>query len=428
MNHADSRRLAAQLENLGMASVEKPEQADLIILNTCVVRQHAEDKIYGRLGALNKIKRKKPELLIAVMGCLVGAQKNRQLMKRVPYVDVLLSPSETGPLLAMLNERFGLTPPHAEEPDSELAAYRLPQEQKDSTVVAFVPAVLGCSHGCAYCVIPSRRGREISRPRADILTEVKTLAAQGIREITLLGQIVDRYGIDLDGEYDLADLLVDTAALPELHRVRFLTSHPNWISDKLLETVAQHPKICPQMEIAVQSGNDEVLERMRRGYTADTYRQLIDRVRNTIPNAAIHTDVIVGFPGETHEQFMDTRNLMKDLEFDKVHIAKYSERPFTYAALKYPDEVPGEDKEYRRKMLEDLQHEIQTRQNAPLAGQTVEVLVESRNKGRWMGRTPRNKIVFFESDTAQPGQLIPVTIDWAGPYSLVGTLKEGVAS
>jgi tRNA-2-methylthio-N6-dimethylallyladenosine synthase len=252
------------------------------------------------------------------------------------------------------------------------------------------------------------------------MDEVRALASQDVREVMLLGQIVDRYGLDLDEDIDLADLLREVAAIPELYRVRFLTSHPNWITDKLIEAVAGEPKVCPQIEIAVQSGNDTVLERMRRGYTGTAYRALIERVRDHIPDAAIHTDVIVGFPGETDEQFMDTYRLMEDVRFDKVHIAKYSERPGTAAAVRFDDNIPAEEKERRRKMLEDLQKKIQTEKAEGLARMTVEVLVEERDRERWRGRTPHNKIVFFEDERDLAGQLVDVKIDWAGPFSLIG--------
>ncbi len=420
MNEADSRHLASQVEVRGYTESDNPENADLVILNTCVVRQHAEDKIYGRLGSLAKIKRNKnPDMKIALMGCLVGVRKRQKHLKsRFPFVDVFLSPSEIEPLLASLDE----TDADASASADFHQVYDLPASSQ--AVTAFVPAVLGCSHACAFCIIPSRRGPEYSRPKEDVVREVRELTRQGIREVMLLGQIIDRYGLDLEKKTDLADLLRETATIEDLYRVRFLTSHPNWITDRLLDAVAENPQICPQMEVALQSGSDIVLERMRRGYTSDFYRALTTKIRDQIPHAAIHTDIIVGFPGETEEQYMQTYTLLRDLRFDKVHIAKYSPRPGTLAAQKYPDDIPEKEKERRRKHLDDLQHTIQREKNETLLGTTVEVLVEEKDKTRWRGRTPQNKIVFFEHNKDVRGQLVQVTINWTGPFSLIGKVDD----
>jgi len=285
-------------------------------------------------------------------------------------------------------------------------------------VTAHVPVVLGCSHACSFCVIPYRRGPEHSRPREEILAEVRSLARQGIREVMLLGQIVDRYGVDFDDGTDLSQLLRDVAAVEGLHRVRFLTSHPNYMTDALLETVAGNPILCPQLEVAVQAGNDEVLARMRRGYTAEHFRALVERIRQIIPDAAIHTDIIVGFPGETDAQFEDTRRLLADLRLDKVHISKYSERPKTLATRQLPDDILLEVKEARWQVLEDQQAAILEEKNRPLRGQILPVLVEAPFKGRWRGRTPHAKVVFFDAPGAQPGDILNVQIDWTGPFSL----------
>ena len=419
MNAADSRHLATQLEALDYVAVEDAAEADLVVLNTCVVRQQAENKIYGRLGSLNRMKRSRPEMKIALMGCLVGVKDNPELRAKFSFVDYFIPPSGVDILIkALLGEEVDTYDPEAH--------YELPEVQQNE-VTAFVPVVLGCSHACAYCVIPSRRGREHSRPAEDVLREVKHLAEQGVREVMLLGQIVDRYGLDLADGPDLAGLLRRVVAeVPELYRVRFLTSHPNWITDALLDAVAEVDAICPQLEVAVQSGNDEVLRRMKRGYTGQAYRELVKKIRTRIPDAAIHTDVIVAFPGETAEQFEDTVRLLKDVEFDKVHIAKYSERPGTHAAVHFPDDVPADEKERRRKVLEELQKEIQTRRNERFLNERLEVLVEGRNKGRWQGRTSQNKIVFFEGGEGDMiGKLVWVKIGWTGPFSLIGTLDAG---
>jgi tRNA-2-methylthio-N6-dimethylallyladenosine synthase len=356
------------------------------------------------------------------------------LQKRFPFVDVFLPPSETAPLLDFLQDK-GL---FQDQRDEELRTRALrdaiqdedlpmPALQRGQTVTAHVPIVLGCSHACTFCVIPYRSGAERSRPMADILTEVRSLARQGVREVMLLGQIVDRYGTDFQDGTDLSRLLRELAQIEELARIRFLTSHPNYMTDEILETVAAVEKICPQIEVPIQAGNNEVLENMRRGYTQEQYRALVDRIRAIIPGAAIHTDIIVGFPGETEAQFMDSFHVVKDLRFEKIHISKYSVRPKTIAARKLPDDVSPEEKHRRWEVLENLQREILDEKNRPLRGQTVQVLVEELYKDKWRGRTRHGKVVFFEDANDRLGQVVDVTLDWTGPFSLVGkTATPGV--
>ncbi|HQQ05028.1 MAG TPA: tRNA (N6-isopentenyl adenosine(37)-C2)-methylthiotransferase MiaB [Kiritimatiellia bacterium] len=417
MNEADSRQLAAQLEAIGYAPCEKAEEADLVILNTCVVRQQAENKIYSRLGSLQRLKQERPEMKIALMGCLVGVRGADEVKKRFPYVDVFLAPSETEPLIRFLGGH--LDPEDSLQTDFH-QVYTLPEQQRGRAVTAFVPAVLGCSHACSFCIIPSRRGPERSRPGEDVLEEIAALARQGVREVMLLGQIIDRYGLDLPGGPDLAGLLRKVARIEDVWRIRFLTSHPNWFTDRLIEAVAEEPKLCPQFEIAVQSGSDEVLERMRRGYDSARFIDLAAKVRRLIPDAAIHTDIIVGFPGETDAQYNETCELLKQLRLDKVHIAKYSPRPGTLAAKRYADDIPEDVKEQRRKHLDDIQVAIQKDQNRRLENTVVEVLAEDMDKNRWRGRTPQNRIVFFESPCDCLGKLVRVKIDWTGPFTMTG--------
>jgi tRNA-2-methylthio-N6-dimethylallyladenosine synthase len=444
MNEADSRRLASALERLGCGPAERVEEADVVVLNTCVVRQSAEDKCYGRLGSLRPLKEQRPETVIGLMGCLVSVHDLAPLQRRFPWVDIFLPPSEPEPLLALLTERGLVDEARALEAQAAARRYRLPDgglllpaHEQGTLVSAYIPIVLGCSTGCTYCVIPYRRGPERSRPRDEIVAEARALAAQGVKEITLLGQIVDRYGLDLADlqTCTLADLLRRLHQIEGLLRIRFLTSHPAWMTDELLDAVAELPKVCEHVEVPVQAGDDEVLARMQRGYIADDYRRLVARIRERIPNASIATDVIVGFPGETAEQFQRTYELLAELRLDKAHIARYSPRPQTLAARKYPDDVPPEEKERRRKALDDLQSEIVGQINARLLGQTVEVLVEGRDekkaspergpearsrRGRWYGRTRTDKLVFFEDDDAWLGKLAQVRVTWTGPWSLIG--------
>ncbi len=430
MNAADARTLAARLEALGYTPCQKPDQADVLVLNTCVIRQQAEDKIHSQLIRMAPHRQRRPEVTLAVMGCMVGKRERAQLQTTYPFVDLFLPPSEPDALLELLQRReldaAAGAATKLRTADDEWPV--LPASALGRAVTAHVPVVLGCSHACSYCVIPSRRGGERSRPRAAILTETRRLAAEGVREITLLGQIVDRYGLDLDDGSDLAGLLTEVAALPALLRVRFLTSHPNWVSDRLLDNVAASQKICPYFELPVQAGNDEVLGRMRRGYTAQQYRELVGRIRARLPGAGINTDVIVGFPGETEAQFLDTYRLLEELRLDAIHNAQYSERPGTPAARKLPDDVPAAEKERRWQLIEALGKRILAEKHAALRGQVVEVLVEGRDakRDRWFGRTPENKLVYFSSPRDQLGQLVKVAVEWTGPFTLIGKPAETI--
>jgi tRNA-2-methylthio-N6-dimethylallyladenosine synthase len=428
MNVADSQRAASALEKMGYRQTGRAEEADVIILNTCVVRQSAEDKAIGRLQSLKPLKRKNPDLVINLMGCLVGikGQQNR-LKQRFPFVDVFSPPSDYEPLLDYLAEREGLDLEQETRQeryalmDSELL---LPRQSQGKMVAGYIPIVLGCSHACTYCVIPSRRGTERSRPVDVILREARSLTAQGVREITLLGQIVDRYGKD-DTEFpSLAQLLRWLHEIEGVERLRFLTSHPNWMTDELLDAVAELPKVMPHVEVPVQSGDDEVLANMRRGYTANQYRVLVEHIRDRIPQVAIATDVIVGFPGESEAQFHNTYNLLQELKLDVAHLARYSPRPGTISATRMQDDVPDAEKWRRFRALEDLQAEIAAKINATYLGQTTEVLFEGQRKGRWQGRTPTNKIVFVETDHDLMGAVTPVEITWTGPWSMQARLVK----
>jgi tRNA-2-methylthio-N6-dimethylallyladenosine synthase len=303
----------------------------------------------------------------------------------------------------------------------------LPTHERGNLVSAHVPIVYGCSHACTFCIIPFRRGAERSRSVGEIVAHVRSLAQQGVKEVTLLGQIVDRYGKDIPDGPDLADLLrvIDgIAAESGIARVRFLTSHPNWMSDKLLQTVAELPHIMPHIEVPVQAGNDTVLANMRRGYTADQYRKLVAKIRQIIPEVAIHTDVIVGFPGETEAQFMDTYRLLEELKLDKVHLAVYSPRPQTVSERRMTDDVSAAEKKRRFDLIDELQAQVLAEINQQYLGKTVQILVEDQHKGKWRGRTPQNKLVFFESDQEWRGKLLEVEITWTGPYSMQGRLPR----
>jgi tRNA-2-methylthio-N6-dimethylallyladenosine synthase len=431
MNTADSQLLASELERMGYSAAEDPNQADIMVVNTCVVRQQAEDKAMGRLGLLNEIKQQQPDKIIGVMGCLVGVKDPLALRKRLPYVDVFMSPSQPDAMVDFLKSRMneaeilGLEQRQREQlhliQDGDLI---LPAHEQGNLISAHVPVVYGCSHACTFCIIPNRRGIERSRSVGEIVAHVRSLTRQGVKEVTLLGQIVDRYGKDIPDGPDLADLLRivhQTAEENGLERIRFLTSHPNWMNDKLLDTVAELPRVMPHIEVAVQSGDDEVLARMKRGYTADQYRRLIERVRERIPGVAIHTDIIVGFCGETEAQFQNTYAMLEELELDKVHLARYSPRPNTVSARRMVDDVPEEVKKLRHEALDELQARVIAKINSRFLGQTVPVLVEEIHKGKWRGRTPHDKIVFFEDEaTDWRGKIADVEITWTGPWSMQG--------
>jgi tRNA-2-methylthio-N6-dimethylallyladenosine synthase len=287
-----------------------------------------------------------------------------------------------------------------------------------------VPIVLGCSHACTFCIIPYRRGTEHSRSVGEITTEVRSLVSQGVKEITLLGQIVDRYGKDIADGPDLSALLRIVSQVEGLERIRFLTSHPNWMTDKLLDTVAELPRVMPHIEVPVQAGNDQVLENMHRGYTVDDYCRLIERIRERIPNVAIATDIIVGFPGETEIQFQDTYALLEELRLDVAHLARYSSRPGTVATRRMQDDVPDAEKWHRFRLLEDQQERITGEINASYLGEMVEVLFEEQVRGRWKGRTPTNKLVFVETNQDLRGQIHNIQITWTGPWSMQGRLMD----
>jgi len=427
MNVADSRRVASALEELDYKPTPHAEEADVVVLNTCVVRQSAEESALGRIGSLKNLKRRKPEAIINVMGCLVGIKGTADLEEQFPHVDVFSPPSDPGPLMAYLTQDKSKA--WEQEATSRRFAFMdgeltLPEVDQNNLVSAFVPVVLGCSHACTYCIIPYRRGVERSRPVQDVLNEVRSLVSQGVKEVTLLGQIVDRYGLDLPDPTSLPALLRLIHDVDGLKRVRFLTSHPNWFSIELMDVVAELPKIMPHIEVPHQAGHDQVLKDMKREYTVKDYRELIERIRTRIPDVSIATDVIVGFPGETEQYFQSSYNLLKELNLDVVHLARYSVRPGTVAARRIEDDVPEEEKWRRFRLIEDLQEGIAADINRQYQDQRVDVLFEGWHKGRWRGRSPQNKLVFVESEQDLQGKIKEVRITWTGPWSMQGRLLE----
>ncbi len=410
MNVADSAKLGAGLERLGFEAVADAGSADVVVLNTCAVRQGAEDRAVSKLGRLKKLKARRPEMTVALMGCMVG-QRTADLQKRFPYVDVFARPQHFDDILLALGSdpaQLGgeFWPETVSEPQGQLA---------------YVPVIEGCDKFCTYCIVPLRRGRERSRPRDEVVHEVAALVRRGVREVTLLGQTVEAYGHDLDGRPDLSDLMGAIHSLPGLERIRFLTSYPPDMTDRILEGIAQLDKVCEWFSLPVQSGDDAVLSAMRRGYTVAQFRDRIAKVRSLMPQAGITTDIIVGFPGETDAQFASTYRLLEELRFDKVHVAMYSPRPGTFAWRKLEDAVPEDVKKERLRAVEHLQERIAGEINRGLFGTTQPVLVEGRGErdGRLFGRTRSGKLVHFEG-TAAAGAVIEVRISHTSPWSLSG--------
>ncbi len=403
MNKAESERLGSYLEQLGYRATATAEEADFILLNSCVVRQSAENRIINKLNALKPLKRLRPEITLAVTGCLVNS-KTDQLKESFPHVDHFFKPGDC--------------PTGIEKTKLEQI---LPQHPSPAT---FVPVIQGCDNFCSFCIVPYRRGREKSRPVAEITDEVKELVLRGVKEVTLLGQNVDSYGNDLVDKPDLADLLHELNTIDGLARICFLTNHPKDMSTKLIDAVAHLDKVCEQICLPVQSGSNSILKAMRRGYTVEHYRQLIAEIRSKIPGVALSTDVIVGFPSETEEQFRQTLSLLSELRFDTVHVAAYSPRAGTIASREYEDNVPQDEKRRRQNKIEQLEEGIATEINARLSGKTVEVLVEGKKKDKWQGRTRSGKLVFVSDKGNHPGQLVNIRIEKTSPWSLQGKVEN----
>lgn len=430
MNEADSEKLAAGLAKLGWEEAAKANEADLAVVNTCVVRQKAEDRAAGYLGLLRKLKESRDGgLQIAVMGCMVGPRTD-DLRSRFPYVDVWARP-----------QSFEVVLRHV-MPESELGGEFWPDtfpEPKGPT--AFVPVVHGCNKFCTYCIVPYRRGRERSRTIDDIAREVASHCSKGVREVTLLGQTVEAYGKDLPADEsgakpDLASLFEAIQYTPGLSRIRFLTSYPRDMTDRIVRAVAELPKVCEHFNIPLQAGDNDVLAQMRRGYTIEEYVEWVHRIREIVPEATLSTDVIVGFCGETEAQFERTLDVLEQLRFDKVHVAAYSPRPGTIAWRHMEDSVPREQKMRRLHAVEALQERIASEINERLVGTVQEVLVEGEKDGVLSGRNRGNKLVHFaENETGTEkqggpirGQLLDVTITKATAWSLQGEMRAAVAS
>lgn len=415
MNQADSEKLAAGFDRIGLHETGEMERADIIVLNTCAVRQHAEDRAYSKLGRIRELKEQKPDLKVAVMGCMVGLRTS-DLEKRFPQVDVFTPPQKFAPI-------FDLLDGEREDLGGEFwpSTYAVPEGP-----TAFVPVVHGCNKFCTYCIVPYRRGREKSRPMDEIVREVAYLTAQGVREVTLLGQTVEAYGHDLPEKPDLFDLMQELSVLDRLARIRFLTSYPRDMTHRILEGIASLPKVMECFSLPIQAGSDAVLASMRRGYSTSEYLDKIAEVRALMPDAGITTDIIVGYPGETEADFADTCDVLEKVKFDKVHVAAYSPRPGTIAFRTMEDDVPADVKADRLQRVEHIETAISYEINQRYVGTAQGILIEGVRNEQPFGRTRTGKLVHLDAP-ARTGSLVDVTIDHAGPFSLRGHLVDAVA-
>ncbi|HWR09612.1 tRNA (N6-isopentenyl adenosine(37)-C2)-methylthiotransferase MiaB [Sporomusa sp.] len=424
MNLNDSERLAGQLRTIGYEETENAGKADLILINTCCVRESAEKKIHGRIGEMKRRKLINPNIIIGVVGCM--AQKDKEkIMKKFPHVNLVMGTHNTHQLIELIAQvEQSREPVLAVWDQAERLAPDVPTVRKGQ-ISAWVPIMYGCNNFCTYCIVPYVRGRERSRPLEDIVAEIRQLGLDGFKEITLLGQNVNSYGKDGELQIDFADLLQAIDQIDTIARIRYMTSHPRDMNDKVIETIKNSKKICEHFHLPVQSGNNDILKQMNRGYTTEYYRQLVNKIRQVIPNASLTTDLIVGFPGENEEHVIETLEFIKTIRYDAAYTFLYSQRSGTPAA-NYPDQVPLPEKKARLNRLMAIQNEISLQINKQLVGHSVEVLVEGPSKNdenKLMGRTRTNKIVLWEkSGGEKPGDLVNIQIATAQTWVLKGCL------
>jgi len=428
MNEHDSEVIAALLESMNYCHTPSPEEADLIVINTCAVRQKPEDKVSSLLGKYQELKKEKPDLMIAVTGCMTQQEELAAYIRdRFHHVDLILGTHalpRLPSLIAMITEHKGRIVDIEEDyPDRE----GLPISHS-SSFKAWLPVIYGCNNYCSYCVVPYVRGRERSRSLRDILNEASDLGAKGFIEVTLLGQNVNSYGQDLAENVDFPDLLMALNDKSGLKRIRFMTSHPKDLSDRLIEAVKNGDQICEHFHLPVQSGSNRILEKMNRSYTREKYLELINKIRASIPGVAITSDLIVGFPGEEESDFLDTLSLVEEARFDNAFSFLYSPRKNTAAAM-LSDQLSATVKNDRLKRLNEIQHRISKEMNHNLLNKMVEVLVDGPSKSDpafQTGRTRTNKLVHLSADVDLSGKVIAVRITEAKTWNLHGELAEGI--
>lgn len=427
MNKADSERMAGILEDMGFEWSEDPNDASLILYNTCTIRDNAEHKVYSYLGRQAKRKQEQPDLTLIVAGC-VAQQEGEALLRRVPELDLVMGPQHANRLEDLLEQVFNGNQVVATEAVHIMEDITKPR--RDSAVTAWVNVIYGCNERCTYCVVPNVRGVEQSRTPEAILREVEELANQGYKEITLLGQNIDAYGRDLPGvtpegrhKNTLTDLLYFIHDVPGIERIRFATSHPRYFTERLIKACAELPKVCEHFHIPFQSGDNEILKAMARGYTQEKYRRIIDTIRNYMPDAAISADAIVGFPGETEAQFENTLKLVEEIGFDLLNTAAYSPRPGTPAAV-WENQLLEEVKADRLQRLNHLVSIKAAERSQRYQNRIEEVLVEDQNPKdltQVMGRTRGNRLTFFPGNiTELKGQIVKVKITEVRAFSLTG--------
>lgn len=430
MNERDSETIAAILEELGLSPCEDPEDARVAVINTCSVREKPEQKVYSRLGEWNVLKQERPGMVIAVCGCMAQVAEE-QIRKRAPYVDIIAGPRALDDLKQTFARHLsgGQCEPTGLTDETAIIPEDLPVS-RESGYSAHVNVTYGCDNFCAYCIVPHTRGREVSRQPEEILAECRNAVSEGYPEITLLGQNVNSYGHDLDIDIDFPDLLEKVGTVADLKRLRFTTSHPKDCSTRLLETMADIDTVCEHLHLPVQAGNDEVLRRMGRGYTAEHFRKIVQQARELMPGMSVTTDVMVGFPGETAEQFDNTLQLFEQIRFDQAFMFKYDDRPGTRAA-EMSDKIPEEEKQRRLVELIDLQNRISRENNEKLLGQNFRVLVEGpddRSEGCVRGRTRENKIMIFPGPRKLEGNIVTVTPREAFLWGFRGELAGAEAA
>lgn len=427
MNKADSERMAGILEDMGFEWSEDPNDASLILYNTCTIRDNAEHKVYSHLGRQAKRKHEQSDLTLIVAGC-VAQQEGEALLRRVPELDLVMGPQHANRLQDLLEQVFDGNQVVATEPVQIMEDITKPR--RDSKVTAWVNVIYGCNERCTYCVVPNVRGIEQSRTPEAIRAEMEELGRQGYKEVTLLGQNIDAYGRDFPGvtvegrhQHTLTDLLNYVHDVPGIERIRFATSHPRYFTERLIGACAELPKVCEHFHIPFQSGDNEILKAMARGYTHEKYRRIIDTIRRYMPDASISADAIVGFPTETETQFENTLKLVEDIGFDLLNTAAYSPRPGTPAAL-WEKQLSEEVKADRLQRLNHLVNRKAAERSQRYQGRIEEVLVEDQNPkdpNQVVGRTRGNRLTFFNGNVAElKGQLVKVKITEIRPFSLTG--------
>ena len=426
MNEEDSEKLSGMLKRIGYTRTENKEEASIIIFNTCCVRENAENKVFGNLGNLKKLKKNNPDLVIAICGCMMQ-QKGMadRILKEFPYVDIIFGTHNSYKFPEYLNRVKTDGVQVKEILDKETDIVEGIPIDRESSIKAFVTIMYGCNNFCTYCVVPYVRGRERSRKPEDIIKEIEDLVSKGYKEITLLGQNVNSYGKGLDDEINFNGLLRRVNEIEGLERVRFMTSHPKDLTEEVIMTIKECDKLCEQIHLPVQSGSDRILKIMNRHYTKDRYMSLINKIKEEMPECTITTDIIVGFPGETEEDFQETLNLVKEVGYSSAFTFIYSRRNHT-PADRMENQIPDDVKHERFNRLVDAVNENVIKGNKAYEGKTVEVLVEGPSKNdnsKLMGRTRNGRLVNFVGDLSLVGKLVSVKINRAQPFSLIGEVE-----